>query len=226
MSSVPPGAAVPGTWGSALAGVSSLAGTALQIYGQMRAASIAKQVAQYNAAVAERNAQAEQNAAEIQAQQFLRQAEMDRQDAILAQQAQQWREARQQEQQARVLGQTRAIVASSGLLMEGSPLAVFEETVRQQTLDRLAGEYQTKLQVRAAGEAATMHEYAATVARYGGAERVRVGRAQAGLLSATGDEAMTAGVLQAAGTASKGLTTAAYLTERAKNPTLTPSLLG
>lgn len=200
--------------------VANLAGTGLQIYSQIVAARQAARIADHNAQVAEANAQAQANAAEIEAQQQLRLAELDRQDILLSEQAALYREARQREQGARILGASRAIIASSGLMLEGSPLAVLEETARQQEMDVLVGQYQARLQARAARESATMHEYAAEVARYGGGERLRVGRAQAGLLRAGGQEAETAGFLKAAGTAAQGAATAAYLYERGRTPTL------
>lgn len=201
--------------------VASLAGTGMQLFSQIQAARQAAKIAEHNARVAEANAQAQANAAEIEAQQQLRLAELDRQDILLSEQAALYRAARQREQGERILGSARAIIAASGLMLEGSPMAVLEETARQQEMDILASQYQARVQARAAGESATMREYAAEVARYGGRERLRVGRAQAGLVRAGGDDAERAGYLRAAGTAAQGLSQAAYLYERGRGATLT-----
>jgi hypothetical protein len=186
------------------------------------AAKRAKAIAGYNADVAEANAQAQAQAAELEALQLHRQALIAQQDMVLAQEAQTWREARGREQQERILGQTRAIVGASGLLMEGSPLAVYEETIRQAHLDVAAQRYQTQLQQRASGEQATQAEYGATLARWGAGERLRVGHAQAGLLRNEPDETQVgAGLLRAGAAVTKGAGTYLYETERQKaNQTL------
>jgi hypothetical protein len=189
----------------------------------------ASKIADYNAKVAEANAQAQAQAAQIEALQYDRQAQLSREDAVLLRQAQTWREARQGEQQAAVLGQTRAIIAASGLQMEGSPLAVYEETLRQHSLDTLAQRYQTRVQERAVGEQATQQAYAATMARYGGGERLRIGGQQAGLIQATVDDTqIAAGLTKVSGDLLKGAATYEYLTTRQKaslSPS-EPSLLG
>lgn len=192
----------------------SAAGSLAQLVAQIKAGSDAWRIAQYNADVAEVNAQAYANANEIEARQYLRQAAEARQDQLLIEQAQKYREARTREQHERILGTSRAIIASSGLMMSGSPLAVFEASARQQELDILAQRYQAAIAVRAAGDQATQAEYAAEVARYGAGERLRVGRLQSGLLRAQGEEAFTAGLLSATGTAVKGTTQAYSLVQR------------
>jgi hypothetical protein len=226
------GPATPGAWGSygpemagAGFGMEALGGLAQGIL----AAHRAKTVAHYNADVAEANAQAQAQAAEIEALQLHRQALLAQQDQQLVAEAQVWREARGREQNERILGQTRAIVASSGLLMEGSPLAVYEESARQMRLETQAQRYQADLQARAAGEQASQAEYAATLARYGAGERLRIGNVQAGLLRADVDEThVLAGLTRAGGSLLKGAATYGYLQERAKS-SLSPmdkSLLG
>src|SRR5262245_38483058 len=165
----------------------------------------AKAIGQYNAEVAQANAVAQAYAAENEAQQALRNAQLVRQDIAQADQAQSYREDLEREQFARTLGQTRAIIASSGLMLSGSPLTVYEETARQQQQDILAQRYQTSLQTRALGEQAVQEEYRAELARYGAGERLRVGRQQAGLIRSgidtTGAEA---GVLRAGAALTKG----------------------
>jgi hypothetical protein len=185
-------------------------GTGLEAFAQIvqsiNAGKRARALANYNAQVTEVNAQAQAQAQEIEAQQYMRQASLARQDQILAQQAQTWREARERDKNEVILGQTRAIVAASGVLMTGSPLAVYEETARQQRLDTLAARYTTQLQVRAAGERATQAEYAAQLARYGAGERLRIGRQAAGLTRAQAeDDYALAGLTRATGTLLGGL---------------------
>jgi hypothetical protein len=177
-----------------------------QIIQSINAGKRARAIANYNAEVTEANAQAQAQAQEIEAQQYVRQAALARQDQLLAQQAQDWREARERDKNTYILGQTRAIVAASGLMMTGSPLAVYEETARQQRLETLAERYTTQLQVRAAGERATQAEYGAQLARYGAGERLRIGRQAAGLTRAQADdEYALAGLTKAAGTLTGGI---------------------
>jgi hypothetical protein len=215
--------------GSNIAG----AGYGVEAFAQLAqgilAAKRAKRIAEYNAEVTEANAQAQANAAEIEAQQYIRRAALTRQQLAdaeqIAQTAQSYREERQREQDARILGQTRAIVASSGLMMSGSPLAVYEETARQQQLDILATRYQTEVQLRqqrqAAEEQITQDEYAAQLARFGGAERLRIGGAQGGLLRSEADgSAVGAGLLRASASVTKGAAVYQTLEEQRKNLTL------
>lgn len=186
----------------------------------------AQEVAKYNAEVAVANATAQAQAAEIEAQQANRQAIITRQDAQLVQEADAWRAARQREEEGRLLGQTRATIAASGLLMEGSPLAVYEDTVRQYSLNTAAHQYQARLQQRALEEQATEQDYAATLARFGAGERIRVGGQQAGLLRANVDDTqVTAGLLRAGAAVTKGVGTYTYQEERMKTAKA-QSLLG
>jgi hypothetical protein len=193
------------------------------------AAKRAKRIAEYNADITAANAEAQANAAEIEAQQYQRRAALARRELaeaeVIATQAHAYREERQREQNARILGQTRAIVASSGLMMSGSPLAVYEETARQQQLDLLATRYQTQLQLRqqraATEEQITQDAYAAQLARYGAGERLRVGRAQGGLLRGEADTSGTmAGLLKASASLTKGAAVYQNLEERRTQPTL------
>lgn len=208
--------------------IAAALGAGLQLAAQLREASAAQRIARYNAAVADANAERQAQAAEIEAGQFERQADLSRQDEVALRQAQAYREARTREQHARILGVSRAIVASSGLLLTGSPLAVFEETVRQQELDILTQRYQGALQARALGEDVTQREYAADVVRYSGAERLRIGRQQAATLRAQGDEAGRGGLLRAVGIGVQGVagTYAAYQREQyQRSGPASPSLL-
>jgi hypothetical protein len=198
-------------------GLEAFAGLAQGILAAKRARSLAN----YNAKVAEANAQAQAQAAGIEALQLHRQALLLQQDQLLAHEAQLWREARNQEQHEQVLGQTRAIVARSGILMEGSPLAVYEESLRQMHLDTHAQRYQVQLQQRASGEQASQAEYGATLARYGAGERLRMGTAQAGLLRGDVDDTQVlAGLTRAGGSLLKGAATYSYLKTRGQSTLL------
>lgn len=203
--------------------------TITQAVGQIKAASDAAAVGRYNARAAGATAQREAIAAEIEATQQERLASIAEQDITLARQAQTYREARLRDQQERLLGTSRAIVAASGLMLDGSPLAVYEETLRQSELDILATRYETALRVRASGEEATQRRYAADVLRYGGAERLRVGGVQGSLLRAQADEALAGGLLSATGTLASGAGDYLYLREREKSiqaGAVNPGLLG
>jgi hypothetical protein len=215
--------------GSGMAGMGYGAEALASLAQGLLAAKRAKRIAEYNADITEANAQAQAQAAEVEAQQYIRRAALTQRELaeaeVLTQQAQAYREARQQEQDARILGQTRAIIGSSGLMQGGSPWAVYEETARQQALDVLATRYQSALQLRQQRQAAqdqiTQDEYAAQLARYGAGERLRVGGAQAGLLRAEADgSAVGAGLLRASAAVTKGAAAYTLLEERRKSPTL------
>lgn len=195
------------------------AGFGLEAFAELaqgiNAAKRSKRTAEYNAQVTEANAQAQAQAAQIEALQLERQAAFAREEALVLGQSQVYQEERQRERNERIIGQTRAIIGASGLMMSGSPLAVLEDTVRQQEMDVLAGQYQAKLAQRAAGERATQLEYGAELARYGAGERLRVGGAQAGLLRSQADgSGVGAGLLKATGSLARGAATTAYLLER------------
>lgn len=94
-------------------------GTAVSVAGAMQQADQAKKSAEYNAALARRNAEInDQNAA------------MARRQATLDSEAQRRESARQ-------LGAMRAGYATSGLQMEGSPLDVMAASVQQSELDTM-----------------------------------------------------------------------------------------
>jgi hypothetical protein len=171
------------------------AGTILAFAGQMLAAKQAKQAAaystqvgKYNAAVADQNAQAAATAMQIEGQQHARTAAALANDVAQVRQAQQWDEEQQRQQQAYTAGQTQAIIGASGMLMRGSPLAVYEYNLRQSQRQIVAGRYKADLQERALRDQMTMERYATDVAEYGAGERLRVGRAQAMLARQAGAE--------------------------------------
>lgn len=179
--------------------ISATAGAIATIIGTIQAAKAAQSAAKYNAKVAENNAKRDQLAAEVEAQQQERLALLAEEDIRISQQSQAFRERRQREQQARVLGLSRAVVGASGLQLTGSPLATYENTVRQTEYDILVGRYEARLRERAFGEEATQRRYGAEIKRYEGREGLRVGRVQAGLLRSAGNQAAAAGYIQAAG---------------------------
>jgi hypothetical protein len=195
--SVPGAASSPGGFDTDYGGAYvSGAGSVLSFIGQLMSARQAKRAAEYNAQVASRNAQAAANAAEIEAGQHERQMAIAAQDILLTRQAQQWQEAQQRIAQEYTAGQTRAIVGASGLMMRGSPLAAYEFGMQQQEKAILAGRYTATLRERALEDERVMQRYAADVARYGAGERLRIGKAAAGMSTYEGDQraaAMTTG---------------------------------
>ena len=180
------------------------AGTLFSVIGQIMAASQARKLADYNAEVADANAQAAAQAAEMEAQQHTRQVLIAAQDIQLTRQAQQWLETEQRRQQDYVAGQTEAIIASSGLMMRGSPLAVYEDTLRRQERTILAGRYAAHLKERALQDQITMESYAADVSRYGGSERLRIGKAQTASAQYAGGQQQFASSIGAVGTLLSG----------------------
>lgn len=168
------------------------AGAATQAFATLAqgllAAKRSRAITRYNAQTLEENARAAQQAAELEAQQQLRAAMIAEQELRLVEQAGAYREARLQEQHEATLGETRAMIAGAGLTMTGSPLRVYEEQARQQAWEILASRYQTKLQQRALEEEAVQQRYGAALSRYGGQERLRIGRQQAALTRALRDD--------------------------------------
>jgi Cft2 family RNA processing exonuclease len=198
-------AALAKGFGDAGAGTyASGAGTVLSLMGSLMAAKSAKKAARYSSAIAQRNAEAAAAALEIEAQQHDRNAAVVLQDVFLTRQAQEVQENQQRDQQEYVAGQTRAIVAASGLLMRGSPLAIYEAQLQQSERQILAGQYRAQLQERALRDQAQMESYAADVSRYGATERLRVGAGQARLARYAGDEASYASTVGAVGGLASG----------------------
>jgi hypothetical protein len=196
-----------GDWTTAAGGVGTLtsgAGTLLSTIGSLMAARQAKKAAEYNAQVVSRNAQAQADVLEIEAQQRERNASIVLQDIFLSRQAQEEQESAQRDQQAYLVSQTRAIIGASGLMMSGSPLAVYEAQLHQSERQILAGRYKADLQERALRDQATMEGYAADVARYGAGERLRVGAGQAKLARYAGAQQAAASRMEAFGGIASG----------------------
>ena len=185
-----------------------------QIAQGILAAKRAKRVSEYNAQIIEQQSRAAAQASEIEALQYERQAQIAQQDALLLEQASTYQQERIRDQQERVLAESRAIVAGSGLLMRGSPLRVQEETVREQERDVLALQYQTRLQQRALRTQQTESAYAASLARYGAGERLRVGGAQAAATRSMREGGQVlAGFMRATNTAVQGFGSYLYQQE-------------
>lgn len=103
--------------------IAALAGTGLQAVGTIASAQAQSNAAKYNAQISEQNATiARQNAAE--------------------------QEARQRRLAKKRLGALRAGVGASGVTMEGSPLAVMQDTAQQLELDALTIRHQGDLKAR------------------------------------------------------------------------------
>jgi hypothetical protein len=193
-------------------------GTAMQFAGTLLAARQAKKAANYNAEIARRNSEMAAQALEIEAQQRARNVSILLNDIVLVHQSQEDQERQQRLQQAHVAGQTRAIIGASGLMMRGSPLAVYEHNLHQSEREILAGRYKADLQERALREQAAMEGYAADLSRYGAAERLRVGKAQGALMQYGGSQQQRAGVASALGGLASGgaRTTAAFARHQAQ----------
>lgn len=184
--------------------VASGAGTILGFVGSMLAARSAKKATEYNSEILERNAQAAANAQEIEAQEHLRNQAILLGDITMVRQAQAEQERSQRLVQEHQAGMTRAIVGSSGLLMRGSPLAVYETNLRESQREILAGRYRADVQERALRDQAVMQGYAAQMARYGAGERLRVGKAQGALARYGGGQQQFATTLGAFGNLAAG----------------------
>ena len=189
-------------------------GSVVQAAGQVYAAIQAQQLGTYNEAAARANAQAEAYKLQIDAAQQERLAVIAQQEMGLVEEAAAFREARMQEQFARLEGTARARIGASGVAFSGSPLYVLEESARQSQMALLVSQYETKLQQRALQEAVTQHKYGAELARYGVGERLRVGAQAATLAGFTAGSQASANLFGAAGSVAKGAAQYRYLQER------------
>lgn len=208
--------------GTYTAGASALLG----FVGTIMQARQARKAASYNEEVLRRNAQAAAQAEENEAQQRMRNAAILLQDIGILRQAQAEQERHAERQQEAIASSTRAIIGASGLMMTGSPLAVYEHNLRESQRDIMASRYRADLQERALRDQAVMEGYAAEMARYGAGERLRVGAAQGLLARYGGSRQAGAGI--ASGLARLGTgaarTYAAYEARQGqKGPTLRSS---
>lgn len=116
--------------------VSSLVGAGMAFYGQQQQAQNAERVAAYNAAVqkqqaetniaiARRQAEINQNAMAVQFQQ----ADAINQQAAATERQANEQQRRQREEQQRLVAAQKAGYAKSGVVMEGTPIAMLAETV-------------------------------------------------------------------------------------------------
>ena len=99
----------------------TLVGTSVTVYGQVQAAKTAKETGEYNAKLAENQAQ---------------QVDLDSRESL----------RRKREQNQRFLGTQRAAYANSGVTIEGSPLSVMAETAGILELDALDAKRQANQQ--------------------------------------------------------------------------------
>ena len=203
--------------------IGSGVGTILGFVGQLAAARQAKKAANYNAEVIRRNSEAAAQALENEATQHQRNQAIVLQDIALVKQAQAEQERSARLSQEAIASQTRAIIGASGLLLRGSPIAVYEHNLRESEREIMATRYRTDLQERAMRDQGMQEGYAATMARYGAGERLRVGAAQGKLARYGGAQQQYAGVLGAVGSLASGAarTYAAYERQQAqRGPTL------
>lgn len=186
-----------GTYAQALGSVAA-------VVGQLYSATQAAKLGEYNAAIAEQNAQTEAYRLQIDAQQQSRLAVIAQQEQEIVASAAAFKEARFREQFARLQGELVARVGASGIGFEGSPLYVMEENLRQAEMQVLVDRYSAQLQQRALGEEVIQRQYAAQLAQYGVSERLRIGEQQSGLARFAGQAQATSNLLAASGEAVKG----------------------
>lgn len=201
------------------------AGSWVQSFGSAVAARTALELGKYNAKVAKANAERDRLAAENEAQQQERLVVSLQDDIVLSQQSAAWNTQRLEDALLKQEGQARAVVGASGLAFEGSPLAVLEENARQGEIKKLVLNFQAKLQQRAIGEQITQRQYAAELARFGGAERVRLGGQQAALARFAAKEQANTLIFQSIGQAGLGASQQASAGTGAAGGGQTPSLL-
>lgn len=112
--------AEPGTW-MAIAAITSAVGTGISVMGQMEAGKAQQKWAEYNAAVAERDAETARLNAEYEAGLYRKDTE-------------------------RILSRQRALFGKAGVTLEGSPLLLMAETAAEGEMDALMIERGGKIQ--------------------------------------------------------------------------------
>lgn len=176
------------------------AGVAVTAGSQVVSGIQQRQAARVNARALKAQAQAEAEAANLEALQQDRAAQQAEQEAQREAEYQEFRERREREQQRFLAGSIIARTAASGLLLEGSPLFVLEENLRQAELGILIGRTESEARQRALRTEGTTRGFAADVTRFQGAQRLRLGRLGAGIQRFQGEQAFQAGLLRSGGT--------------------------
>lgn len=188
-------AATYDTYGAVAGGV----GGVLQLVSTIIEGQQAKKRAEYNARVAQYNAQVGANAARTEGQQARYNAAIAEQDALLASQAAAFREQQIRLLNRRRQSQNRAVIGASGVTFQGSPLEVLTENAFQAETEALLVRYEGQLQSLAQQRRAALLTYQADVKDYEAGVILGQGRQQAGLLRAGGQEAVTGSTLRALG---------------------------
>ena len=114
-----------------ISATAAVAGTAIAVQGQRHAATAAKHTADYNA--------------RIQRDQAAQEMEVTKENA-----------RRKQRENARIIGQQRAMLAQSGFAMEGTPLAILGETAMTLQRDIMDMGYDAATRARALQAGANM----------------------------------------------------------------------
>ena len=175
------------------AGVAIAAGTTATIVQSQQQARAQRA----NARFQEMTAEAERQAAENEARQAANNALQAEMEAGREADLQRVRERRERQEQLFLAGETRATTAAAGLLLEGSPLFVMQEQLRQTEEGILLNRFTSESRQLALRQEAQQQRFVGSVLRYGGEERLRLGRFGAQI-----------GRYQAQGTATGGLITA------------------
>ena len=174
-------------------------GTGVAVAGAAEQARAQRQAARQNAAALQEQADAAARAAALEAEQERQNAALAEAEAAREAEYQEFRELRARERQRFLTGDIRARTAAAGLLMEGSPLFVLEENLRQSELGLLVERAESESRQAALRTEAGRRQFAGDVLQFQGRERLRIGRMQAGIIRAQGDRAFTAGMIQAGG---------------------------
>ena len=177
----------------------AVVGTGVAVAGQVQQAQAQRRAARQNAAALEEQALAAERAAQIEAEQERQNAALAEAEAQREAEYQEFRERRARERQRFLTGDIRARTAAAGLLMEGSPLFVLEENLRQTELGLLAERAESESRQAALRTEAGRRQFAGDVLRFQGQERLRIGRLQAGIMRSQGEQAFTSGLIRAGG---------------------------
>lgn len=192
------------------------AGTGAQLGGTIFQALEAGRIGKYNQRIARANAQQQAYSDLNEAQQHDRLAAMLLDELDVVEASTTFTLSAVRERAEHEQGMAQALLGASGLAFTGSPLAVLDAGRHKAAEEALAVRYQGQLQLRAVREQETQERYAATLARFGSGERLRLGNQQAAGVGFETTERQLAQGFAGTGQALRGYETINYLQTRSR----------
>lgn len=210
----------------ALAATSAVMGAAGGIWGGVTSymqGNSQSDMSNYNAAVARNQAIAMQNQSEYNAEVMRNNQIAAEQDAEATERDSRLREQKQREENQRFLDMQRGKIAKSGLMLEGSPLAVMGESAGNLEMDALeirrqgvidANEYRRK--ANAFGSEVTSQDYQSEIYGYQGNLAYDKFKTEGSYAKKAGTYGLMGGMVNGAGSLLSGASSSMYMNEMYK----------